>query len=212
MYLRDSLRLPAKGLSPSALPIFHQPDRCPSLSGVYLHRFAQTKKPQPLPVGVLVLRLFYVRPYSLGHQTSPGNAGARKPVKVVARQGHLPALHDVQCYTPWLVMSITMGAPKGPRHCHSGESVEHNGGLEEGMLRFRSCHEPHGSATAPSYAPRAGASSICSMPLALRLAAPRRYMLDSSSAAFSVLIRTSALMHCVWASGTVISWLHMRAT
>ena len=25
MYLRDTLRLPAKGLSPSALPIFHQP-------------------------------------------------------------------------------------------------------------------------------------------------------------------------------------------
>ena len=27
MYLRDTLRLPAKGLGPSALPIFHQPAR-----------------------------------------------------------------------------------------------------------------------------------------------------------------------------------------
>ena len=86
---------------------------------VYLHRFAPNKKPQPLPVGVLVLRLFYVRPYASGHQSSPGNAGARKPIKVVACKGQMPAPHDVQCYTLWLVMSITMGFPAGPCHCRS---------------------------------------------------------------------------------------------
>ncbi len=113
MYLRDTLRLPAKRLSPSALPIFHQPARWPSLSRVCLRWSAPNEKTPTAAGWGFGARVFYVRPYASGHQTSPGNAGARKPVKVVARKGQMPALHDTQCYTLWLVMSITTECSAG---------------------------------------------------------------------------------------------------